>query len=158
MTAIHSNCQDEQHLITGGEGKKNTNICSHTETVIYNPFTFCTQVYGHRPIPTNTQKHRHAQPHTQSPTYTGHAHTNKMQTLKTLQSNREKEKKKAQHPQNNISLKGTFDCHNWFVTSSTAVSHFISYKENFYIIGYGFRYSGLRVCINSKHILGNVYL
>ena len=64
MTAIHSNCQDEQLLITARECKNNTNISSHTETVIYNPFTFRMQV------------------HKQRPTHREHARTNNTQTLK----------------------------------------------------------------------------
>lgn len=58
MSAIHSDCQDEQRLITGREGEENTNICSHTETVIYNPFTFsiagaCVHTSTHTNAQTN---------------------------------------------------------------------------------------------------------
>ena len=40
---------------------------------------------------------------------------------------------------------GIFNCHIWFLLSSTA---FIPYKDHFYIIGYGFTNSGLRLLWN----------
>ena len=121
MTAIHSNCQDEQRLITGREGKKNTNICSHTETVIYNPFTFCMQVHGQRP--THTCTHTHTHTHT---VQTQCRHKHNMQTLKT------KPKVKKTFYLKNICLKrysSIFNGHILFVLSSNC--HFFPYKRKF---------------------------